>query len=84
MPQMKGLYTIFSSWHIDPCRFPRCGGYNCWATSTPAQLRSVSGMLKLNPTCYRIECHSKERSVCMVITHLIGHFSWSPTITTIN
>ena len=41
-------------------------------------------LLKLHPTCYRIECHSKERSACMVFTHLIGFFSWSPTITTIN
>ena len=25
----------------DPCRFPvKCGGYVCWATYTPAQLRS--------------------------------------------
>ena len=35
-------------------------------------------------TFYGIECHSKERSAYMVFTHLIGFFSWSPTITTIN
>ena len=39
--QNRSLYATCSSWHIDPCRFPmKCGGYNCWATYTPAQLRS--------------------------------------------
>ena len=38
---IKGLYATFSSWHIDPCRFPlSVGDYVCWATYTPAQLRS--------------------------------------------
>ena len=27
---IKGLYATFSSWHIDPCRFPmRCGKSHC-------------------------------------------------------
>ena len=89
---MKGLYATFSSWHIDPCRFTvKCGGdmfagHLILLPSFGVYLMLLISklLLKFNPTCYRLECHSKERYAFMVFTHLIGFFSWSPTITTIN
>ena len=33
---IKGLYATFSSWHIDPCRFPwGAGDYVYWTPYTP-------------------------------------------------
>ena len=78
---MKGLYATFSSWHIDPCRFPvRCGGI-CLLGNL--RVKQSTLLFKFISTRYGLKFIPKEFFADMFITKIIicNNIS-SPTIPT--